>query len=1017
MKTSSVRETGRLRKPALCNWHRAAAFPLLACLLGLAAAAPIQPVSTPDPSQAPPAGGGGNSFAPVISADGRYVLFSSAANNLVLATNGNPIPLVFPPKLNVFRRDRTNGTTSLVSVNLSGTAGGNGDSYPSAVSTNGRYALFESSASDLVPGDTNSATDVFMRDLLNGTTLLVSASTNGGIANGLSRSSVMTPDGRYVAFVSAASNLVPGDTNNIPDVFVRDLQAGTTVLASVGATSTNSLSPTGSSESPDLTPDGRYVAFSSTATNLVPGVTAVGDIYVRDLTGGTTTWASTSARAALQSVGRSASAVCYNLALSADGQFVAYEASPVLSQNAWTAGVILRYSLASGFTDLVHTNAAVPLAPYEEIRSLDMTPDGRFIAFVANTNGTSGATTCVYVWDAVAGTAALASGNLSGSVPAGSSCDWPTLDAAGRFVAFTSSATNMVTNTLAGSCHLYVRDTQTASNLLADVDTNSIGVGTSLTSAPRLSADGRFVAFESLDAGLVPNDSNHAYDVFVRDALAGATELISARDVSLPSLSPNGGSFLSTLSVSTNARYIAFASDADNLVPNDTNGCRDVFVRDLLLGTNFLVSVSTNGAQSGDAPSMDSAISGDGRYVAFTSRADNLVAGDNNSAQDVFVRDLQSGTTTLISVKSTGGGPGNADSYSPIISQDGRYVLFRSKASNLASGSFSGADNLFLRDRQAGTTRALTTTGGGTAAITPSSRYIAFSGASASVYLWDVQAAATVYTATTAGAASGVAVSPDGNRLVYALSGQLYAADRGVIGPVASGRLAGLRFSGDGRFLTYAAPLNSINHIYRFDFHQGTNLTVSRDYNTGGAANGACDSPDLSSDGRFVAYRSAATNLVPGDTNGVPDLFLYDCQAGTTSVLSASRYGGATADNRSLIPVFSADGQALIFQSWASDLAAQDFNQSSDIWAYSLYYSGQIPLFSASIVSGSGTPPSPWITWPLVPTRSYRVQFKNRLSDAAWQDMGGGITIQGNQARFNDLSAGSGPRFYRVVAY
>ncbi len=123
---------------------------------------------------------------------------------------------------------------SLVSVNSTGTGGGNGDSLPVDLSTNGRYAVFESSASDLVPGDTNGATDVFVRDLAAGATLLVSVSTNGGVGNGASRTSAMTPDGRYVAFVSAASNLVAGDTNGIPDVFVRDLQTGVTTLASIG---------------------------------------------------------------------------------------------------------------------------------------------------------------------------------------------------------------------------------------------------------------------------------------------------------------------------------------------------------------------------------------------------------------------------------------------------------------------------------------------------------------------------------------------------------------------------------------------------------------------------------------------------------------------------------------------------------------------------------------------------------------------------------------------------------------
>ncbi|HEY4952057.1 MAG TPA: calcium-binding protein, partial [Verrucomicrobiae bacterium] len=227
---------------------------------------------------APPAGGNGDSGLPITSADGRYVLFASAANNLTLTNNNNS---VLPRRMNVFLRNRTSGTTSLVSVNLAGTGGGNGDSFPTGISTNGQFALFESSAGDLVANDTNNATDIFVRDLVNGTTTLVSMGTNGAPGIGVvSRGSVMTPDGRYVAFVSTATNLVVGDTNKIADVFIRDLQTGTTKLVSVGAATNSNPLNVSSSESPEITPDGRYVVFYSTATNLLPNVNTTGEIYV-----------------------------------------------------------------------------------------------------------------------------------------------------------------------------------------------------------------------------------------------------------------------------------------------------------------------------------------------------------------------------------------------------------------------------------------------------------------------------------------------------------------------------------------------------------------------------------------------------------------------------------------------------------------------------------------------------------------------------------------------------------------
>ena len=203
----------------------------------------------------------------------------------------------------------------------------------------------------------------------------------------------------------------------------------------------------------------------------------------------------------------------------------------------------------------------------------------------------------------------------------------------------------------------------------------------------------------------------------------------------MPSQTPDGLSGLTQFSVSANGRFVAFYSDADDLAPNDTNGCDDVFVRDLVAGANILVSVNTNGNASGDGLSTDPSISSNGQYVVFTSSADNLVPGGTNE-QNVYLRDLQAGTTALVSVSTNGVDPGNGDSFSPIISADGRYVLFHSKASNLATGSFgSGIENLFFRDLQTGTTYALTAATSGTgvysASMTPDGHSVAFIGTAA----------------------------------------------------------------------------------------------------------------------------------------------------------------------------------------------------------------------------------------------------------------------------------------------
>jgi hypothetical protein len=185
-------------------------------------------------------------------------------------------------------------------------------------------------------------------------------------------------------------------------------------------------------------------------------------------------------------------------------------------------------------------------------------------------------------------------------------------------------------------------------------------------------------------------------------------------------------------------------------------------------------------------------------------------------------------------------------------------------------------------------------------------------------------------------------------------------------------------------------------------------LRLSSAFGTAGEGNADSDSPDISPDGRFVAYRSLASNIVPiADANKVPHLFLYDRLTGTTILLTTSRATGAPADNRSLTPVFSGDGRTLFFASWASDLVAQDFNWASDVFALGFLY-----------VSVTTSPASgPTLTWPARPGETYEVQFKNGLNDAQWQAVTGNIAIQGNQGHLTDLAPSTGQRFYRVVAF
>lgn len=983
-------------------------------------ATPLWLVTQPDASLPPPAGGGGSSQLPLLTPDVRFVLFASTANNLVANGSNTACRFPNPPRLNVYRRDRATGATVLVSFNEAGTGGGLGESLPKAISDDGRFALFESSASNLVSGDTNGVADIFRRDLWSNVTQIVSVGFNGDLANGLSRGSTMTPDGRYIGFTSLATNLVAGDTNGVPDLFVRDMQTGLTVLATPESRGAAFYNPLGS-ESADLSADGQYVAFYSVSTNVVPGVTNRGEIYLRDLGTSTTVWVSVAAHDLLGS-----NAISFNHILSADGSYLAYEACTNRpSTSGIYRGVILRYHRNSGLTDVVGTNAFAAEVNPEDFHNLAMTSDGRFICFVGAIDSQSPSNTvgtCLYRWDAQTGLSQLVSTNLSGSPSTNDIFEWPAMDASGRYVTYLSNAKDLVTNALAGEFQIYHADLEAGTTKLISADTNGVGVGVDISCVPQVSSNGVCVAFEAFDADLVAGDRNHAVDVFLSDLVNDRTELISAHHPALPCSSADGPSFLGDYAISADGNRVSFASEAMNLVPADTNGLRDVFVCDLFGGSNLLVSVNTNGGVA-DGISRDPALSLNGQFVVFTSDADDLVVGDTNGLPDVFWRSLPDGPTKLVSVNSNGFGSGNLASGPATVSADGRFVVFRSYATNLAPGILSyGLENLYMRDLQAGVTYPISSFYAGSVSATPDGRYIAFAGNSSSqLFVWDCAARACIFTNTVTSWIATLSIGPDGSK-IGCFGGnppQLILVDRlartnGVLTTTyTNGTHCGPRFSLDGRYLVYAgaaAAYSASNQVYRYDTRNKTQVLFSAAATSGLPANGISDSPEVSADGRFVAYRSFATNLsLAADTNDVPDVVLYDTLLGTTTLIAAGSHDVELANNRARTPLFSPDGRVLFLQSWAANLAAGDFNQGGDIFA--------LPFLTATLAPGPTPAAGPTLSWPNRPGETYQAQFKDDLSSPIWLDVFGTINFLGNRASITDPAPAPGGRFYRVTAH
>lgn len=294
----------------------------------------------------------------------------------------------------------------------------------------------------------------------------------------------------------------------------------------------------------------------------------------------------------------------------------------------------------------------------------------------------------------------------------------PAITADGRFVAFLSLANNLVGSDTNGARDVFVRDTCTGAGLGCTAATIRVSVSSGgvqgdngSSTAPAITPDGRFIAFDSSASNLVAGDLNGVADIFVRDTCRGAGGgcTPSTLRVSVASSGAEGNGASSNPAISDTGRFVAFASDADTLIGNDTNGVGDIFVRDTCFGagagctpSTIRVSISAGGTQ-GNGGSSNPSMSGNGRYVAFASNADNLIGSDLNGVGDVFLRDTCQGasgcapSTRRMSV-STAGAEGNSQSVQPSISADGRFVAFASDADNLVGSDTNGTRDVFLRD-------------------------------------------------------------------------------------------------------------------------------------------------------------------------------------------------------------------------------------------------------------------------------------------------------------------------------
>lgn len=368
------------------------------------------------------------------------------------------------------------------------------------------------------------------------------------------------------------------------------------------------------------------------------------------------------------------------------------------------------------------------------------------------------------------------------------------------------------------------------------------------------SADGRYVAFASGASNIIEGDANGRYDIFMRD--------MESQETTLVNVTVDGGfaalGAVNYVQMTPDGRYVLFTSEDSNLVPGDTNGYGDVFVRDMVSQETTRVNTAADGTEANYHPNGDGSISDDGRLVVFGSGASNLFPGDANGRQDCIVKNLQTGAVTNISYAHDSG-LGNGHSFYPTISGDGSKVAFISYATNMVPGDVRTEANLFIRDLGTGAIeRVDATTAGGESATEV-----------------DIANCDLDYT---------------GRRVVFG-SRQTEIVD---------------------------VPVGVLSQVYLRDTESDETTVVARTVDAN-VSNGQCNAPTITSDGRWVSFVGAATNLVANDTNGTYDVFLRDMDSETIERLNYNendeQLNGGTYEQG-----LCNDATTVVFNSWATNI-------------------------------------------------------------------------------------------------
>lgn len=1004
----------------------------------------IQPVATVSPDLRPLAGDR-YSTTPVLSEDGGTVAFLSVARNLVT----NSLSGAF---LNVVVADLANRTNRLASVGMAGEAG-NGNSTSVSISGDGRRVAFESLASNLAANDNNGVTDVFVRDMVTGVTTLASVrSAGGGSGNGRSFNPKLTSDGRWLLFESAASNLA-GAPSMGADIFLRDLQTASTVWVSTNTI--RSGSDNALARDPVISANGRFVAWVSQVTNTTANPGRGLEIFLRDMQTGVTTALATNAISyfggapaifdnltlssngqfiAFRGFSTNGAGVFWQDLAPGGSNYVAAGVSNAFLPQSEAAGPVLSgdgrtlaFDLSTNVViwDSV-TRSSLTLGSMGAVNSPLISADGRFVSFLAGGDPvamTHRTRTQLFVYDRLLGTTNLVSINAAGTGGGSGDSAFASMSADGLRFAFQAEDGDLTAGDMNRATDVFFRDlavptVQLVSRRL-DAFSSATPGGFSLNAPNGISSNGQFVIFLSYADNLSAADTNGWPDVYVRDLVNRTNILVS---VNTNGMSGNGSSFAPILSVS--GRYAVFASMASDLVTNDVDGITNLFLRDLQAGTTVKLPSS---ASIRNPPLTVPSISDDGHYVVYEGRTT-----PTDVVANAYLYDTQTGTATILN--SVIGGIGGG--FAPVVSPDGRRVAFAESTYNATAPVYS---SLTILDIGAGTRDhavvnapcspgVFSADGNSLAFFSYASTYAS----SGTVYLRDLVQKTNVTVVQSAGPRAQLSLSADGRLVAFSSVTSLSALDQNQLRDVyvfdrgtgrttlistnaqgtaaANGASDSAMISASGRYVVFRSMAPDLvsgiteraSHIYIRDLWTGTTSLLTSGPN-GELGDNISIKPFFSQDGGTIVFSSASENLVPGDYNASSDLFYFRLPG--AGFVDTDNDGLDDNWERRFFGDLSHDGTADSDGDGVSDL--DEFRAGTDPTNRNSFFRGKAmqPPVNGAID----------LRWSALPGTGYKVQFKNALSDTQWKDLPANITVNGPSAQASDLNAPATQRFYRIV--